>query len=41
MALKSPHVDEDFGDRIGNTMRFVERGTFRARKLAGRFFSKF
>jgi protein tyrosine/serine phosphatase len=41
MVLKSPHVDEDFGDRIGNTMRFVERGTFRARKLAGRFFSKF
>jgi protein tyrosine phosphatase (PTP) superfamily phosphohydrolase (DUF442 family) len=40
-ALKSPHVDENFGDRLGNSMRFVERGTFRARKLAGRFFRKF
>lgn len=40
-VLKSPHVDEDFGDRLGNSMRFVERGTFRARKLAGRFLRKF
>jgi protein tyrosine/serine phosphatase len=40
-VLKSPHVDEDLGDRIGNSMRFVERGTFRARKLAVRFFRKF
>ena len=40
-VLKSPHVDEDFGDRIGNSMRFVERGAFRARKIAGRFLRMF
>ena len=40
-SLKLPHVDEDFGDRLGNSMRFVERGAFRARKLAGRFLRKF
>ena len=40
-VLKSPPVDEDFGDRLGNSMRFVEKGTFRARKLAGRFLRKF
>lgn len=41
MALKSPRVDEDFGDRIGAGMRIVERETFRARKFAGRFLRKF
>ena len=40
-ALKTPHVDEDFGDRIGDSMRFVEKGAFRARKFAGRFLRKF
>ena len=39
-ALKSPHVDEDFGDRVGDSMRFVEKGAFRARKFAGRFLRK-
>jgi tyrosine-protein phosphatase SIW14 len=40
-ALKSPHVDEDFDDRIGDSMRVVERGAFKARKVAGRFLRKF
>ena len=40
-TLKSPHLDENFGDRIGNSMRFVERGAFRARKVAGGFLRKF
>jgi protein tyrosine/serine phosphatase len=40
-ALKSPTVDEDFGDRVGAGMRVVERGAFRARKFAGRFLRKF
>ena len=40
-ALKSPGVHEDFDDRIGAGMRFVERGAFTARKFAGRFFRKF
>ena len=40
-ALKSPDVDEDFGDRIGAGMRIMERETFRARKVAGRFLRKF
>lgn len=40
-VLKSPHVDEDLGDHIGNSMRFVERGAFRARKLASRFLRNF
>ena len=34
-------TDEDFDDRIGEGMRFVERGTFRARKVASRFLRKF
>ena len=34
-------TDEDFDDRIGDGMRFMERGTFRARKVAGRFLRKF
>jgi protein tyrosine/serine phosphatase len=33
-------TDEDFDDRIGDGMRFMERGTFRARKAAGRFLRK-
>jgi tyrosine-protein phosphatase SIW14 len=33
-------TDEDFDDRIGEGMRFMERGTFRARKVAGRFLRK-
>ena len=40
-ALKSMGVDEDFDDRIGAGMRFMERGTFRARKVASRFLRKF
>ena len=40
-ALKSPRVDEAFDDRIGASMRYVEKGTFRARKAAGLFFRKF
>jgi protein tyrosine/serine phosphatase len=39
-ALKSPHVDEAFDDHIGDGMRFVERGAFKARKAAGRFLRK-
>jgi protein tyrosine/serine phosphatase len=39
-ALKSPTVDEDFGDRVGASMRLVERGAFHARKAAGRFLRK-
>ena len=34
-TLKSPGVDENFGDRIGASMRYVERGAFKARKVAG------
>jgi protein tyrosine/serine phosphatase len=40
-ALKSPHVDEDLDDRIGNSMRVVERGAFRAQRAAARFLQKF
>ena len=40
-ALKSPQVDENFGDRLGAGMRIMERETFRARKVAGRFLRKF
>ena len=39
-ALKSRHVDEDFDDHIGDGMRFVERGAFKARKVAQRFLRK-
>jgi len=39
-ALKSPSVDEDFGDRIGAGMRFVEKGAFRSRKVVSRFWRK-
>lgn len=34
-------TDEDFDDRIGEGMRIMERGTFRARKVVGRFLRKF
>ena len=40
-ALKSLGDDEDFDDRIGASMRIVERETFRAGKVAGRFLRKF
>ena len=40
-VFKSPSVDEDFGDRVGASMRFLEKGAFRARKAAGRFVRKF
>lgn len=40
-GLKSPGVDEDLGDHLGNSMRMVERGAFKARKVAGRFLRKF
>jgi protein tyrosine/serine phosphatase len=36
-ALKSTSVDETFDDHIGDGMRYVERGTFRARKFARLF----
>lgn len=41
MALNPPSIDEAFDDRIGNGMRFMERGTFRARKVARAFLRKF
>ena|SRR5688572_12115351 len=40
-GLKYPGVDEEFDDRVGASMRVVERGAFRARKVAGRFLRKF
>jgi protein tyrosine/serine phosphatase len=40
-ALKSPSVGDDFDDRIGASMRAVEKGTFRARNAARLFFRKF
>ena len=40
-ALKSMGVDETFDDRIGTGMRYMERGTFRARKVARRFLRSF
>lgn len=40
-ALKSPSVDEALDDHIGDGMRFVEKGTFRARKVARAFLRKF
>lgn len=33
--------DEEFDDRIGDGMRVMEKGAFRARKVAGRFLRKF
>lgn len=40
-ALKSPGVHQALDDRIGIGMRFVERGTFTARKVARGFLRKF
>jgi hypothetical protein len=40
-ALKSAGVNEDFGDRVGASMRVVERGAFRVRKAAARFLRRF
>ena len=40
-ALKSPSIHEDFDDRVGASMRYVERGAFTARKFTRRFFRKF
>jgi protein tyrosine phosphatase (PTP) superfamily phosphohydrolase (DUF442 family) len=40
-ALKPSSVDETLDDHIGDGMRYVERGTFRARKATRRFFRKF
>jgi len=40
-ALKPASIDDAFDDRIGVGMRFVERGTFRARKIARGFLRKF
>ena len=40
-ALKSPSVGEAFDDRLGASMRVVERGTFRARKVARILLRKF
>lgn len=40
-ALKPPNIDDAFDDRIGAGMRFMERGTFRARKFARAFLRKF
>lgn len=40
-ALKSPHVDERFDDRIGDSMRVVERGAFRVQRAAARFLHRF
>ena len=37
---ETAHIDEDFADRIGDSMRFVEKGAFRARKFAVRFLRK-
>ena len=40
-ALKSPHVDEKFDDRVGDSMRAIERGAFTARRAAARFLHRF
>ena len=40
-ALKPGSVDETLDDHIGDGMRYMERGTFRARKATRRFFRKF
>ena len=39
-ALKFRSADEDFGDRLGASMRLVEKGAFRWRKVASRFLRK-
>lgn len=40
-ALKAPSGDEALDDYIGNGMRYVERGTFKARKAARAFLRRF
>jgi tyrosine-protein phosphatase SIW14 len=40
-ALRSLSAGDDFDDRIGVGMRFVERGAFKWRKVASRFLRKF
>jgi len=40
-ALKSPQVDESFDDHIGDSMRAVERGMFRARRATTHFLHRF
>jgi protein tyrosine/serine phosphatase len=40
-ALKSTAVDEHFDDRVGASMRVVERETYRARRIVSQFFRKF
>lgn len=41
VALRSPNSHEDFDDRVGASMRSVERGAFTARKAVRRFLRKF
>jgi len=40
-ALKSMGINQAFDDRIGAGMRYMERGTLRARKIARRFLRNF
>lgn len=40
-AVNSPGVNQDFRDRLGVSMRFLEKGAFRSRKVISRFFRKF
>ena len=40
-ALNPPRIDDALDDRIGAGMRFVEKGTFRARKFVRGFLRKF
>lgn len=40
-ALNPPSIDDAFDDRIGAGMRFVEKGTFQARKFVRGFLRKF
>jgi protein tyrosine phosphatase (PTP) superfamily phosphohydrolase (DUF442 family) len=40
-ALKSAVIHEEFDDRVGASMRYVEKGAFAARKFTRRFFRKF
>jgi protein tyrosine phosphatase (PTP) superfamily phosphohydrolase (DUF442 family) len=40
-AQKSPHVDEGFDDHIGDSMRALERGVFRARRATAHVLHRF
>jgi protein tyrosine/serine phosphatase len=40
MAHAHHVADENLGDRLGDSMRLAERGTFRVRKIGGRFLRK-